>query len=149
MQVQECMTNNVKVIDSTATLLEAAELMRDTDVGALPVADAGRPIGMLTDRDIVVRALADYKDPSQTRVRDIISPRLRTVYMDQDVSEAASLMAEEQIRRLLVLDHQQAPVGILSLGDIGKSDSGDHGARALQGVSEAHRELAAQRGTKP
>jgi CBS domain-containing protein len=150
MQVQECMTNNVKMIESTATLLEAAELMRDADIGAVPVADAGRPIGMLTDRDIVVRALAEYKDPNQTRVRDIISPRLRTVYLDQDVSEAAELMAREQIRRLLVLDHDQAPVGILSLGDIGKSESGaDTGAQALQGISEPHRELEAQRGTKP
>jgi CBS domain-containing protein len=80
MQVQELMTPSVKTIDSTATVLEAAELMRDQDIGALPVADAGRPIGMLTDRDIVVRALADYRDPSQTRVREIITPRLSTVY---------------------------------------------------------------------
>lgn len=120
MQVQELMTKNVKVIDSTATLHEAAEMMRDADIGVLPVADGGRPIGMLTDRDIVVRALADWKDPAQTRVRDVITPRVRTIYADRDVSEAAELMAKEQIRRLLVLDHQQVPVGILSLGDIGR-----------------------------
>jgi CBS domain-containing protein len=144
------MTRNVKVIDSTATLLEAAELMRDADIGALPVADAGRPIGMLTDRDIVVRALADYKDPNQTRVRDIITPRLSTIYADQDISEAAELMAKQQVRRLLVLDHDKAPVGILSLGDIGKADSAaSEGAHALHGVSEPHREYEAQRGSKP
>jgi CBS domain-containing protein len=144
------MTRNVKVIDSTATLLEAAELMRDSDIGALPVADAGRPIGMLTDRDIVVRALADYKDPNRTRVRDIITPRLSTIYADQDISEAAELMAKQQVRRLLVLDHDKAPVGILSLGDIGKSEStASAGAEALRGVSEPHREYEAQRGSKP
>lgn len=141
MQVQELMTPSVKTVDSTATVLEAAEIMRDQDVGALPVADAGRPIGMLTDRDIVVRALADYRDPSQTRVRDIITPRLSTVYDDQDVNEAADVMARDQVRRLLVLNRQQAPVGILSLGDIGKSGSvSSEGARALQGTSEPHRE---------
>src|SRR4051812_46594229 len=132
------MTPSVKTIDSTATVLEAAEIMRDQDVGALPVADAGRPIGMLTDRDIVVRALADYRDPSQTRVRDIITPRLSTVYDDQDVTEAADVMARDQVRRLLVLNRQQAPVGILSLGDIGKGQE-QEGARALQGTSEPHR----------
>lgn len=66
MQVQELMTPSVKTIDSTARVLEAAELMRDQDVGALPVADAGRPIGTITDRDIVVWPLADYRDPSAT-----------------------------------------------------------------------------------
>jgi CBS domain-containing protein len=150
MQVQELMTRNVKVIDSTATLLEAAELMRDQDIGALPVGDAGRPIGMLTDRDMVVRALAENKDPAQTRVREIITPRLATIYEDQDVSDAAELMAKEQVRRLLVLNHDKAPVGILSLGDIGKSNTTPStGAQALRGVSEPHRELEAQRGTKP
>lgn len=148
MQVQDVMTKNVKVIDATATLLEAAEMMRDQDIGALPVANAGRPIGMLTDRDIVVRALADYKDPNQTRVRDIVTPRLRTVYADQDVSEAAEIMSREQIRRLLVIDHDQAPVGILSLGDIGKAATGSS-AEALRGVSEPHRENQAHRATKP
>lgn len=148
MQVQELMTPSVKIVESTATVLEAAEIMRDQDVGALPVADAGRPIGMLTDRDIVVRALADYRDPSQTRVRDIITPRLSTVYDDQDVNDAADVMARDQVRRLLVLNRQQAPVGILSLGDIGKSrSSSTEGARALQATSEPHRET--QRQSKP
>jgi CBS domain-containing protein len=140
MQVRELMTKNVKVIDSTATLNEAAEMMRDADIGVLPVADAGRPIGMLTDRDIVVRALADYKDPAQTRVRDVITPRVRTIYADRDVREAAELMAKEQLRRLLVIDHHQAPVGILSLGDIAREDAAtSEGAHALQGVSEPDR----------
>lgn len=148
MQVQELMTPSVKTIDSTATVLEAAEIMRDQDVGALPVSDAERPIGMLTDRDIVVRALADYRDPSQTRVRDIITPRLSTVYNDQDVTEAVDLMARDQVRRLLVLDRSQAPVGILSLGDLGKSQSvASEGARALTGTSEPHR--GNQRRSKP
>jgi CBS domain-containing protein len=150
MLVQQLMTKNVKVIDSSATLLEAAEIMRDQDLGALPVADAGRPIGMLTDRDIVVRAIADAKDPAQTRVRDVITPRLTTIFADRDVREAADLMAKDQIRRLLVIDHQQTPVGILSLGDIGRSDMAtDAGAQALQGVSEPDHTRAWQQSSKP
>jgi CBS domain-containing protein len=154
MQVQDVMTKTVKVIDSTATLLEAAEIMRDEEIGALPVANAGRPIGMLTDRDIVVRALASYKDPSQTRVRDIITPRLTTIYADQDISEAAALMAHQQIRRLLVLDHDQAPVGILSLGDISLSEADKLSAasasgQALKGVSEPTRDDPTERRSKP
>lgn len=149
MQVREVMTKNVKVIDSTATLLEAAEMMRDQDIGALPVADGGRPIGMLTDRDIVVRALAEYKDPAQTRVREVITPRLTTIAADREVSEAAELMAKDQIRRLLVLDDRQTPVGILSLGDIGRTEHGS-GAEALRGVSEPeHEHDWQQKRTKP
>ncbi len=121
VQVQQLMSKNIKMIDPSATLVQAAEIMRDNDVGALPVGDGERPIGMLTDRDIVVRALAEYKDPAQTTVREVITPRLSTIQADKDVSEAAELMAKDQVRRLLVLDHMQAPVGIISLGDIGRS----------------------------
>lgn len=141
MQVQELMTKNVKLIDSSATLVEAAEVMRDEDVGALPVGEGGRPIGMLTDRDIVVRALAEYKDPAQTTVREVITPRVTTIYADRDVNEAAELMAKDQVRRLLVIDHRQAPVGILSLGDIGRSrHASQAGAHALKGVSDDNRD---------
>ncbi len=150
MQVQELMSKNVKLIEGTASLLEAAEVMRDQDVGVLPVSDGGRTIGMLTDRDIVVRALADYKDPAQTQVREVITPRVSTVYFDQDVSEAAELMAKDQVRRLLVLDRQQKPVGILSLGDVGKHDgTNGEGAEALRGVSQPEHQHAWQQSTKP
>lgn len=150
MQVQELMSKNVKLIEGTASLLEAAEVMRDQDVGVLPVSDGGRTIGMLTDRDIVVRALADYKDPAQTQVREVITPRVSTVYFDQDVSDAAELMAKDQVRRLLVLDRQQKPVGILSLGDVGKHDgTNGEGAEALRGVSQPEHQHTWQQSTKP
>ena len=124
--------------------------MRDQDLGALPVADAGRAIGMLTDRDIVVRAIAEAKDPAQTRVREVITPRLTTIFADRDVREAADLMAKDQVRRLLVIDHQQMPVGILSLGDIARSNAvADSGAQALQGVSEPEHDHAWQQSSKP
>jgi CBS domain-containing protein len=150
MQVQELMSRNVQMIESSATLQEAAEMMRTSEVGALPVAEGGRPIGMLTDRDIVVRAIAELKDPTQTLVREVITPRLSIVYADQDVREAAELMAKDQIRRLLVVDAQQAPIGILSLGDIGRSTAAsDAGAQALQGISEPEHQHAWQQSSKP
>jgi CBS domain-containing protein len=141
MQVHEVMSKNLKTIDSSASLIEAAELMRSADVGALPVAEGGRPIGMLTDRDIVVRAVAELKDPANTTVREVITPRLSTIYADRDVNEAAELMAKDQVRRLLVIDHHQAPVGIVSLGDLALSQGAPGaGARALKGVSEDQHE---------
>ncbi|HMA95539.1 MAG TPA: CBS domain-containing protein [Polyangiaceae bacterium] len=150
MQVHEIMTKNVKVIDSSATLVEAAEVMRDEDVGALPVGEGGRPIGMLTDRDIVVRALAEYKDPAHTTVREVITPRVTTIYADRDVNEAAELMAKDQVRRLLVIDHRQSPIGILSLGDIGRSEHASQaGAHALKGVSDNDNDHGQQTWRKP
>jgi CBS domain-containing protein len=138
MQVRELMTKVVTMIDSSATLVEAAELMREEDVGVLPVGDSGRPIGMLTDRDIVIRALADDKDPANTSVREVLTPRVTTIYEDRDVGEAAELMAKDQVRRLLVVDHQQNPVGIISLGDLGRSDvASTEGVHALKGVTDA------------
>lgn len=150
MQVHELMTKDLKLIESTASLLEAAEVMRDRNVGVLPVTDGARAVGILTDRDIVVRALADYRDPAQTTVREVLTPRVSTIYFDQEVSEAAELMAKDQVRRLLVVDHQQAPVGILSLGDVATNGQAlSSGAEALRGVSQPEHEHAWQQSTKP
>lgn len=156
MQVRELMTKTVKLIDETATLQEAAEMMRDNDIGILPVAEAGRPIGMVTDRDIVVRALAENKDPAETRVREIITPRLCTVYEDIDVTQAAELMAREQVRRLLVLDHDQLPVGIVSLGDLATAQADGSSAPAtadaalaLKGVSQPERSPSTFKSSHP
>jgi CBS domain-containing protein len=138
MQIRELMSKNVKVVESSATLIEAAILMKEADIGALPVIEGGRPIGMLTDRDIVVRAIADQKDPAKVFVREVITPRLTTISEDKDVREAAELMARDQVRRLLVVDERGGPRGVISLGDIGRGDmASGAGADALQGVSAA------------
>lgn len=136
MQINELMSKTVKIIDAGCTLSEAAEIMRDLDVGILPVGDRGTPTGMLTDRDIVIRAVADNKDPAQTLVRDIITPRVCLIYADQEAQDAAELMAKEQVRRLLVVDHEQRPVGIVSLGDLSRHGRRDEVETAVQGVSE-------------
>jgi CBS domain-containing protein len=134
MQVHQVMTPHVKCIGPSTTLDQAAAIMRELDVGALPVGD-GNPTGILTDRDIVVRAVADGRDPVQTRARDIITPRVCSIYQDQNIEDASELMSKERIRRVLVLDRQQRPVGILSLGDLSRASAEGSAQVALEGVT--------------
>ena len=118
MQVREVMTHGVEVVRPDATLQEAAQKMKSLDVGPVPVCDGERLVGMLTDRDITIRATAEGRDPKTTCVRDVMTPDIHYVYEDQDVQEAASLMQQQQIRRLLVLNRDKRLVGIVSLGDL-------------------------------
>jgi len=136
MQVREIMTSSVECLSPEQTLQEAARKMRDLDVGPLPVCDNDRIAGMLTDRDITVRAVAEGRDPARTRVRDVLSPDVIYCFDDQDTQEAARLMEEKQIRRLLVLNREKRLVGIVSLGDIAMADGPQSSGVALCGISE-------------
>jgi CBS domain-containing protein len=118
MQVQEIMTRAVEVIHPDTTLHEAAEKMKSLDVGPLPVSDGDRLVGFVTDRDITIRATAEGRDPNTTKVREVMTPGVIFVFEDQDVKEAARLMEEHQIRRLVVLNRDQRLCGIVSLGDL-------------------------------
>lgn len=118
MQLKEIMTRNVEVIRPESTLAEAAEKMKALDVGPLPVCDGERLVGMVTDRDITIRATADGKDPNTTRVLDVMTPEVFYCYDDQDVAAAALMMEEQQIRRLPIVDRNHRLVGIVSLGDL-------------------------------
>lgn len=118
MKVSEIMTPDVEVARPDDTLETAAELMRDTDAGAVPVCDAGRLVGMLTDRDIAVRAVAEGKSPHACVVREVMSEPVRFASADDEVADVAVKMAEWQVRRLPVLDHDKMLVGIVSLTDI-------------------------------
>lgn len=118
MQLREVMTRNVDVIHPEAPVREAAEMMRAADVGPIPVCDGERLVGMLTDRDIAIRAVALGRDPSTTHVRDVMTPEISFCFEDQDVDQAMQMMAERQIRRLPVLDANKRLVGIFSIGDI-------------------------------
>jgi CBS domain-containing protein len=118
MKVSEVMTRAVDVISPEATLDEAAERMRRLDVGPLPVAEGDRLVGMITDRDITVRATADSRDPTTTRVSEIMTPEVVFTYEDEDVKDAAKLMQDHQLRRLVVLNRDKKLVGIVSLGDL-------------------------------
>jgi len=117
MHIADAMTRDVKVINPTQSIVEAARMMADSDCGSLPVAENDHLIGMLTDRDIVVRALAEGKTP-ETKVKDIITPEVKYCFEEDDVSKVARNMGDLQIRRLPVLNQDKRLVGIVSLGDI-------------------------------
>jgi len=107
MEVRSIMTRHVEVVSSRASLKEAASKMRDLDVGLLPVCDGDRLQGILTDRDITVRATADGRDPNGTKVGDVMSTDIAYCMEDQGVDEAAGLMEARQIRRLPILNAEK------------------------------------------
>jgi CBS domain-containing protein len=140
MKVSDIMTPEVETVAPEAALQDAAGCMREIDVGVLPVCDGERLVGMLTDRDIILRAVAEGRDPRTTRVRDVMSEEVRYAYDDQDVEEAVHLMNEHQIRRLPVLNRQKRLIGIVSLGDVAvRTDDEELSGQALEGVSEPSR----------
>ena len=118
MQLKDIMTPDPLVLSPETTLKEAAQRMRDLDSGVMPVGENDRLAGMLTDRDITVRATAEGKDPNSTPVREAMTPEVVYCFEDDDVREAAKTMEEHQIRRLIVLNRDKRLVGIVSLGDL-------------------------------
>jgi CBS domain-containing protein len=138
MQVKDVMTSGVECVSPDTTLREAAKKMKELDVGPLPICgDDDRLAGMITDRDITLRAVAAGLDPSTAQVRDIMTPNIIYCYEDQEISDAAHMMEQNQIRRLMVLNRDKRLVGILSLGDIAV-DTGDEqlAGHTLEAVSE-------------
>ena len=134
MQVQEIMTRDVSIVSPDDTLKTAATRMSQLDVGALPVSDGDRLTGMITDRDIAIRGIAEGMGPSAV-VREVMTPDVKYCFADQEVEEVAENMAELQLRRLPVLDRDKRLVGILSLCDIATSDEMEQAAEALCGIS--------------
>jgi CBS domain-containing protein len=118
MQLKDVMTPGVEVIAPDASIYEAAEKMSHCDIGPLPVCEGDRLIGMLTDRDITVRAVAAGRDPRTTHVRDVMTPDVVYGFDDEEVQDAARLMAQYQIRRLPVLNRSKQLVGMVALGDL-------------------------------
>lgn len=118
MQLSDIMTSNPVVLGPDTMLREAAQKMRDLDSGVMPVGENDRLVGMLTDRDITVRATADGKDPNTTPVRDVMTSDVVYCFADDEIEMAARTMEENQIRRVIVLDRDKRLVGIASLGDV-------------------------------
>ena len=116
--VKEVMTPHAKYISPETSLLVAATLMRDLDVGSLPICEDNQIIGIVTDRDLAIRGLADGRDPESTPVSTIMSKEIACVFSDQDAEEAARLMEVKQVRRLPVINQEKQIVGIVSLGDL-------------------------------
>jgi len=137
MYVKFIMTLAVECVGPDESVQEAAQRMRSLDVGPLPVCgDDGRLLGMITDRDIVVRATAEGLDPRLVRVQDVMSEDVIYCFEDQDVDTAAQLMEEHRIRRLPVLDGDRRLVGIVSLGDLAIRANKDPATGVLREVSE-------------
>jgi len=143
MTLRDVMTPKVEVVHPDATLQEAAQKMKALDVGTIPVCDGDRLVGIVTDRDMAIRAIADGRDPNTTQVRSVMTPDVVYCFEDQDVAEAARRMQERQIRRLLVLNREKRLVGIVSLGDLASQAERQGGEReeelaeeTLEAVSE-------------
>ena len=129
------MTSGPRCVAPDTKLTEAAKLMAELDVGALPVCDNDQLAGMVTDRDIAVRAVAAGRDPNQTTVQDAMTGGIVFIYEDDDVEEAARLFETKRIRRLPVLNREKRMVGIISLGDLAVNASAGLGGEALKEVS--------------
>jgi CBS domain-containing protein len=138
MLVKEVMTSGVECISPDATLREAAQKMKEFDVGLLPVCgDDDRLAGMITDRDITLRAVADGLDPSVALVKDSMTPKVIYCFEDQEISDAAHMMEQNQVRRLVVLNRDKRLIGILALGDLAVDVGDDQLAgHTLEAISE-------------
>jgi CBS domain-containing protein len=134
--IREVMTRDVEVIRPNDTVRDAAQKMRNLDVGPIPVCDGQRVQGMITDRDIVVRAIAEDMDPAQTRVADIMSQGISYCFDDDEAEEVLERMEEEQLRRFIVVDRDKKLVGIVALADLAGEESGQRVGKALEGISE-------------
>jgi CBS domain-containing protein len=110
--------------------------MRSLDVGVLPVCDGDRLVGMLTDRDLTIRAVAEGRDPKITTVEEVMTPEVAYCFEDQDIEEAERVMEKHQIRRLPVLNREKRLVGIVSLGDFATKDDETRAGETLERVSE-------------
>jgi CBS domain-containing protein len=134
-RVADVMTPGVETTTSSEALRDAARTMRNGDFGAMPVVDDGRLVGMLTDRDIVVRAVAEGLDPMSARVGDVASPSPVAVAPDQDLDEAMELMAEYRVRRLPVVDGERL-VGVVSQADVALEANEKKTGSVVQEISE-------------
>ena len=120
--VADIMTRGVRSMGPQDSVVQAAQVMDELNVGVIPVCEGEKLVGMVTDRDIVVRGIAQSRDPQSTRLADVMSASVRTAREDEDVDEVLSEMARAQIRRLPVVDEQERLVGIISIGDIAAKD---------------------------
>ncbi len=126
MKVRDIMTGTIKTVGYDTTVHEAAVKMKSFDIGSLPVIQNGRIVGMITDRDIVVRVVAAKMDPQTTRVGTVMSSHSVSCSDDTDIEEAARIMGEHQVHRLLVIDDNSRIAGILSIGDIARKVDDEH-----------------------
>jgi CBS domain-containing protein len=145
MKVRDIMTPNPRTAELDTTLEEIAILMKEEDVGAIPVMEDGRVSGVVTDRDIVLRCIAEGKDPTECTAEDVMTESVRTIGPDADIDEAADMMAEAQIRRLAVVQKHRL-VGMISLGDIAVKAGDQEEETTAETLEEVSKGVKGQRG---
>jgi CBS domain-containing protein len=124
LKIKDIMTNDLAVISPDATVIEAAQIMQKHNVGVVPVCEGTNMVGLVTDRDIVVRNIAHGKDPNHTSVRDVMTTQVKSISPETSLSQAAGIMATQQIRRLPVIEEERL-VGMVSLGDLATKAKND------------------------
>jgi CBS domain-containing protein len=134
--IRDVMTPSPKALGSTSSAIEAARMMRDEDTGIVPIVEDDRLVGAVTDRDIVVRLVADGKDPSTITLSEIASRELVTIDPDQDLAEALRLMAHHQVRRLPVVEDDGKFVGIVAQADIARHASSKETGDVVEKISK-------------
>jgi CBS domain-containing protein len=135
MKVKDAMTSDVRVVSPDQTICDAAKLMAELDAGALPVAENDRLVGMITDRDIAVRAVAEGL-PADTPISEIMSQEVLYCFEDQRLDDVARNMGQVQVRRLPVVNRDKRLVGIVSFADLARSEQPTTVGRAVSHVSE-------------
>lgn len=135
MQIQELMTTDVKTVKPGTPLQELARTMREADIGALPVVEKEKLVGMVTDRDIVIRGLAKQPDLAGSTARDVMSSGMYYCFKDQSVEEVLDNMGEVKLRRLAVVDRDKSLVGMVSIGDLAKAGAARETAEALSDIT--------------
>lgn len=136
MKIQELMTPDVELVRPDDSLQTAAKMMADLETGALPVGENDRLVGMITDRDITVRAVAEGRDPGKTIVREAMSSGIKFCFEDEESEAVALKMGQWQVRRLPVLNRDKRLVGIVSLGDLSIGGAEEESKAALKEISE-------------
>ena len=139
MKVKDMMHRGAEFVAPNATLQQIAEKMRDFDVGAIPVCDKGKPVGIVTDRDIAIRALANGKDPAKVEAREVMSRNVVFCRDSEEAEDALRIMEDNQVRRLPVLDEGHKLIGMVSLGDISHALSQEMTGEVTRAVSAHHR----------
>jgi CBS domain-containing protein len=134
--IRDVMTANPQSVEPSSTIADAARLMRDSDVGSLPVVEDGKLKGVVTDRDIAVRAVAEGKDPKGTKVGDVLSQDVVTIDPQQDLDEALRLMARHQVRRLPVVEEDGRLVGIIAQADVAQHGDDRKTGQVVEEISQ-------------
>ena len=134
--IREIMTSNPSTVEPYTTVVDAARVMKQEDAGVVPVTENGRLTGMVTDRDIAIRVVAEGKDPQSTTVQEVASKNLVTLDPEQDLDEALRLMAQHQVRRLPVVEEDGRLVGIVAQADVAREGDDTQTGQVVQEISE-------------